>query len=81
MKLVLDEVFGEHGFVNELVWRRISAHNDADKYGPIHDTISSTLRLAIMCGTHSSVRYPKNTWASSLIKSMRRMDAVMHGGT
>jgi site-specific DNA-methyltransferase (adenine-specific)/adenine-specific DNA-methyltransferase len=39
MKLVLDEVFGEHGFVNELVWRRISAHNDADKYGPIHDTI------------------------------------------
>jgi len=30
-------MFGEHGFVNELVWRRISAHNDADKYGPIHD--------------------------------------------
>jgi site-specific DNA-methyltransferase (adenine-specific)/adenine-specific DNA-methyltransferase len=39
MKLVLDEVFGEHSFINELVWRRISAHNDADKYGPIHDTI------------------------------------------
>jgi site-specific DNA-methyltransferase (adenine-specific)/adenine-specific DNA-methyltransferase len=39
MKLMLDEVFGEHGFVNELVWRRLSAHNDADKYGTIHDTI------------------------------------------
>ena len=39
MKVVLDEVLGKHGFVNELVWRRISAHNDADKYGPIHDTI------------------------------------------
>jgi site-specific DNA-methyltransferase (adenine-specific)/adenine-specific DNA-methyltransferase len=39
MKLMLDEVFGEHGFVNELVWRRTSAHNNADKYGPIHDTV------------------------------------------
>jgi DNA modification methylase len=38
-KLVLDEVFGEHNYVNEIVWKRLSAHNDAHKYGPIHDTI------------------------------------------
>jgi len=38
-KIVLDEVFGEQKFINELVWKRLSAHNDAHKYGPIHDTI------------------------------------------
>lgn len=38
-KVVLDEVFGEHNFVNEIVWKRLSAHNDAHKYGPIHDTV------------------------------------------
>lgn len=38
-KVVLDEVFGEHNFVNEIVWKRLSAHNDAHKYGPIHDVI------------------------------------------
>lgn len=38
-KIVLDEVFGEQNFINELIWKRLSAHNDAHKYGPIHDTI------------------------------------------
>ena len=38
-KLLLDEIFGEQNFVNEIVWKRLSAHNDAHKYGPIHDTI------------------------------------------
>lgn len=38
-KIVLDEVFGEQNFVNEIVWKRLSAHNDAQKYGPVHDTI------------------------------------------
>lgn len=38
-KLVLDEVFGEQNFINEIVWKRLSAHNDAQKYGPIHDSI------------------------------------------
>lgn len=39
IKLILDEIFKEHRFVNEVVWRRLSAHNDADSYGKIHDTI------------------------------------------
>lgn len=38
-KLLLDEIFGEHNYVNEIIWKRLSAHNDAHKYGPIHDTI------------------------------------------
>ena len=39
LKAVLDEVFGEENFVNQIIWRRLSAHNDAVKYGPIHDMI------------------------------------------
>ena len=39
IKAVLDEVFGEENFINQIVWKRLSAHNDAVKYGPIHDTI------------------------------------------
>ena len=39
LRAILEEIFGEEGFVNEIIWQRLSAHNDAVKYGPIHDTI------------------------------------------
>ena len=40
IKLVLDEVFGEYNFKNEIIWQRTDPHNDAKKkYGNIHDTI------------------------------------------
>jgi DNA modification methylase len=39
IKAVLDEVFGEENFVNQIIWKRLSAHNDAVKYGPIHDML------------------------------------------
>jgi adenine specific DNA methylase Mod len=38
-KTVLDEIFGSECFQNEIVWKRQSAHSDAKRYGPIHDTI------------------------------------------
>src|SRR5436190_868703 len=39
VKAILDEVFGIDCYVNEIVWKRLSAHNDAKKYGPIHGTM------------------------------------------
>ena len=39
VRLVLHEVFGSNCFQNEVVWKRQSAHSDAKRYGPIHDTI------------------------------------------
>lgn len=39
IKAVLDEVFSETNFRNEIVWRRQSAHNDSKKCGSIHDTL------------------------------------------
>ena len=31
VKLVLDEIFGKENFVNEIIWQRSSAHNDAKR--------------------------------------------------
>jgi DNA modification methylase len=38
-KAVLDEVFGESNFKNEIIWKRSLPHNDPNRYGSIHDTI------------------------------------------
>ena len=36
---MLDQIFGENNFQNEIVWRRAKAHNDSKRYGANHDTI------------------------------------------
>ncbi len=39
LKIVLDAVFGAQNYRNEIVWKRTSAHNDAKRFGKIHDVI------------------------------------------
>jgi len=39
IKVVLDEIFGEHCFVNQIVWKRTSAHSDSKTLGNAHDII------------------------------------------
>jgi DNA modification methylase len=39
LKVVLDELFGEHNFQSEIIWKRTSAHNSARRWGPVHDVI------------------------------------------
>jgi site-specific DNA-methyltransferase (adenine-specific) len=39
LKLLMDAIFGQSNFKNEIIWRRSLPHNDAKKYGAIHDTI------------------------------------------
>ena len=40
VKIVMDEIFGEDSFVNEIIWQRTDPHNDAkSQLGRIHDTI------------------------------------------
>lgn len=58
-KLVLDEVFGSAGFVNEIIWRRAFAHNDPSRCGMIHDVILLYSRSN------------KRTWIPVLQKSNR----------
>ena len=39
LKIVLDAIFGFQNYRNEIAWKRTSAHNDAKRFGKIHDVI------------------------------------------
>jgi DNA modification methylase len=39
VKVMLDQIFGEGNFQNEIIWKRTSAHNDPKRCGNIHDSI------------------------------------------
>ena len=39
LKILLDTVFGAGTFLNEITWKRTSAHNSAKRFGPNADTI------------------------------------------
>ena len=39
LKLLMDAVFGNEFFKNEIIWRRTSSHSDARRYGRVHDVI------------------------------------------
>ena len=40
LRCILDEIFGNENFVNEIVWQRTrAAHSDATGFGKVHDTI------------------------------------------
>lgn len=38
-KNIMNEIFGESNFRNEIIWQRTNAHASLDRFGPIHDTI------------------------------------------
>ncbi len=39
LKLVLDGVFGPEKFLNEVIWKRTTAHSSANRFGPLHDVL------------------------------------------
>lgn len=39
VKILLDEIFGEDHFRNEIIWKRSTAHNDSTGYANLHDCI------------------------------------------
>lgn len=39
VKVLMDEIFGEDNFRNEIIWKRSTAHNDSTGFGNLHDTI------------------------------------------
>lgn len=41
LKVLLDSIFGADHFVNEIIWKRTSAHNRTVRFGPVHDVILS----------------------------------------
>ncbi len=39
LKVIMDEVFGEHNFRNEIIWRNTNSHSSAETFGNIHQAI------------------------------------------
>lgn len=39
LRAVLDEIFGEANYLNEIIWQQTSAHNDPGRFGRIHNNI------------------------------------------
>lgn len=39
LKIILDGVFGPERFLNEIIWKRTSAHSSAKRFGPVHDVL------------------------------------------
>ncbi|MGB8226939.1 MAG: DNA methyltransferase [Sedimentisphaerales bacterium] len=39
VKIMLDQIFSENSFRNEVIWKRANAHNDPQGYGVVTDTI------------------------------------------
>ena len=39
VKILLDEIFGEDNFQNEIIWKRSTAHSDSSGFANLHDAI------------------------------------------
>jgi len=39
LKILLDAIFGPLNFLNEVIWKRTSAHSSSKRFGPVHDVI------------------------------------------
>lgn len=39
VKVMLDEIFGENNFLNEVIWKRTGARGDAKGWNQLHDTL------------------------------------------
>jgi DNA modification methylase len=39
LRMLLDGTFGQRNFLNEIIWKRTSAHSGSKRWGPVHDVI------------------------------------------
>ncbi len=39
VKVMLDQIFGENNFENEIIWKRYAAHSNSKGYGAVHDAL------------------------------------------
>ena len=39
VRLILEDIFSQNNFLNEIIWQRVYSHNDPNKFGAIHESI------------------------------------------
>ena len=59
LKLLMDAVFGQQNFKNEVVWRRATAHNDPRRFGRIVDYILYYSKGESPCWNGNAIATPK----------------------
>ena len=57
VKAMCDEVFGEQAQANEIVWQRVTAHGDSQRWGIIHDYILWVTKSRAYCWNPQYVPY------------------------
>lgn len=57
LKMLMDAVFGPAQFMNEIVWKRTSAHSSAKRCGPVHDVILFYATTGVPIWTESKQDY------------------------
>ncbi|MEI9478348.1 MAG: site-specific DNA-methyltransferase, partial [Deltaproteobacteria bacterium] len=60
IRLILDEIFGENKFRNELAWKRTSARSDSHTFNHIHDTIYFYTKSDALNFTTQYVQYDQS---------------------
>ena len=73
VKILIDKVFGEENFLNEIIWQRFNFHADANKFGIVHEAFSSMDAAKIIFSTNSMRR------SSNPISTVTSPDAIRTG--
>lgn len=60
VKILMDEIFGESNFRNEIIWKRSTAHNDSTGFGNLHDSIYYYSKSADLYFDTPKVPYSKD---------------------
>jgi site-specific DNA-methyltransferase (adenine-specific)/adenine-specific DNA-methyltransferase len=60
VKVVLDEIFGESVFVNQIIWKRTSAHSDSKTLGNAHDLILHFSKSSSLLYNKQFIKYSED---------------------
>jgi len=60
IKVVLDEIFGESVFVNQIIWKRTSAHSDSKTLGNAHDLILHFSKSSSLLYNKQFIKYSED---------------------
>ena len=76
LKLVMDSVFGSRNYINNVVWKRATSHNDPKRFGRVLDHLLFYSNGKSPCWNADAVATPKTE--DELLKAYPSRDARGH---
>jgi DNA modification methylase len=76
VKVMLDQVFGQQGFQNEIVWKRTGARGDAKRWNQLHDTLFFYTKSETFAWNPPSHRILTSTLRATIISRIRMVDGI-----